>query len=102
MCGQEFSFLGAVRTGAEVDVVRAQPHSGELRVSVSIFHGCPTADENSGVAVCRGQSGAGHAEGFRPGSRPQLVVFVADQWRSDAIALRGVGERPATLVAVPL
>ena len=40
MRGQELRFLGAVRAGAEVDVVGAQHHSGELRVRVGVFARC--------------------------------------------------------------
>src|SRR5690242_7836416 len=102
MGGKEVGFLGAVRAGAEVDVVRAQHHSGEFGVCVGVFDGYPAPDEHPGAAIRRGQTGACDTERFRPGGRAELAVFVADERGGDAVTLGGVGERPATFVAVPL
>ena len=50
--GQELRLLVAVRPAAEVDVVGAQHHPGELRVRVGVLDGAPAADQHAGPARC--------------------------------------------------
>ncbi|CDQ45988.1 hypothetical protein BN1047_03891 [Mycolicibacterium neoaurum] len=47
---------------------------------------------------------AAHRDGdrLRPGSRALAAVGITQQWGGDPIALGGVGEGPAALVAIPL
>ena len=88
---------------AEVDVVGAQHDSGELGVGVGVLDGDPAADQHAGAPPERRQPA-------RPPRRaPPTTTPAAARRRRRAPAgvvirspMRGVGEGPAALVAVPL
>ncbi len=104
-CGQELRLLGGVRTRAHVHVVRAEDHPGELRIGVGILQREPSTGQHTHATGVAGnpQTLGGALERLRPGRGNQLTgLLVTDQRREDAVCLGGVGERPPTLVAIPL
>ncbi|AFR09764.1 hypothetical protein B005_2616 [Nocardiopsis alba ATCC BAA-2165] len=101
--GQEGGLLLGVLAGAGVHVVGVQGDAGELGVGVGVLVAEAAPHQHTDVAARGGQPLRGHADRLGPGGELQGPgVLVTDQRPGEPVGLRGVGERPAALVAVPL
>ena len=103
--GEEGQLLGRRRTGAEVDVVRAERDPGELGVRVGVLLGEPSAGQHADAAAVESLAPARS----RPARAPRassLDKLAGSSSRTSGVeqpvGLRRVVERPAALVAVPL
>ncbi len=99
--GEERRFLGRVRPGAEVDVVGAQRHPGELRVRVGVLDGDPAAGQHPGPAARPGKTAGRGRQRLRPARGGQFAVGAADQRGVQPVGALRVAEPEAALVAQP-